>query len=196
MNTTEARQLCQDLRRHSVNSITLRAIVVEGEQERRAVVRDDGKVGWVFERSARVVFEGGKNGPHSVDVGVSSEERVLAHWAGYCAANGLEKPMVGERVRFPSGSSSTGMRTGKVASVGPKRAVVEFYYKKQIARAKKNGTPLSEVKPATATVRISDLEFNVNGAPERSDTLAAIERRNDARSKRAAAARARRGGLL
>lgn len=195
MDIIEARQVCSDLRRHSLNGVTLRAIVVEGDRERRAVIRDDGKVAWDFVLSARVVFEGGAKGPHSLDVGVSSPERVLAHWSGYCEANGLEKPMVGERVRFPSGSSPTGMRTGKVASVGPKRAVVEFYYKKQLARAKKNGTPLSEVKPATATVRLSDLEFNP-ADDTLSDAMNATFRRGDARSRRAAAARARRGGLL
>lgn len=34
----------------------------------------------------RVVFLGGKHGPHSLDVGVSTAARVEAHWEGYCEA--------------------------------------------------------------------------------------------------------------
>ena len=37
--------------------------------------------------AGRVVFTGGKFGPHSLDAGASSADRVLAHWEGYCAAS-------------------------------------------------------------------------------------------------------------
>ncbi len=32
----------------------------------------------------RIVFSGGRGGEHSLDLGCSSAERVLAHWTGYC----------------------------------------------------------------------------------------------------------------
>jgi hypothetical protein len=34
----------------------------------------------------RIVFHGGKHGPHSLCIAVSDEGRVLAHWRGYVAA--------------------------------------------------------------------------------------------------------------
>ena len=42
---------------------------------------------WVTVDGGRIVFTGGRFGEHSLDVRVSSRERVLAHWAGYCEAN-------------------------------------------------------------------------------------------------------------
>lgn len=35
----------------------------------------------------RIVFVGGKDGMHSLVIGASSRERVLAHWAGYVENN-------------------------------------------------------------------------------------------------------------
>lgn len=52
---------------------------------------------------SRVVFSGGKRGTHDID-GDSSTARVLAHWAGYCEANGLRAtPAVGELLHFARG---------------------------------------------------------------------------------------------
>jgi hypothetical protein len=77
----------------------------------------------------RIVFRGGLQGEHSLDISVSCEARVRAHFAGYCENNGLAAaPAVGEHVRFPSGSSSTGWRAGRVVKVGPKRVTIEFHY--------------------------------------------------------------------
>jgi hypothetical protein len=39
----------------------------------------------------RLVFSGGTQGVHSIDVGVSSLARVLAHWEGYCENNGCRR---------------------------------------------------------------------------------------------------------
>ena len=52
---------------------------VQGCPRLSAVVHED-----------RIVFIGGDRGGHSVDIGSSSRERVLAHWAGYCKNNGLD----------------------------------------------------------------------------------------------------------
>lgn len=76
----------------------------------------------------RIVFTGGRDGAHSLAISVSSAERVQAHWAGYCENNTL-RPVVGEYVVFPSGSSPTGKRRGKVVKVGPKRVTIEYRYK-------------------------------------------------------------------
>lgn len=36
----------------------------------------------------RIVFLGGRYGEHSLAVACSSADRVIAHWRGYCEANG------------------------------------------------------------------------------------------------------------
>jgi hypothetical protein len=38
----------------------------------------------------RVVFAGGKHGKHSLCLDVSSDERILVHWRGYCENNGAQ----------------------------------------------------------------------------------------------------------
>jgi hypothetical protein len=38
----------------------------------------------------RVLFTGGKYGDHSLQLNVSSPERIHAHWEGYCESNGGE----------------------------------------------------------------------------------------------------------
>ena len=77
-----------------------------------------------------VVFKGGLYGEAQIWLSVSSEERIRAHFEGYCQANGLRLvPEVGSQVVFPSGSSPTGFRLGRVLSVGPKRAVVSYKFK-------------------------------------------------------------------
>jgi hypothetical protein len=128
MDLVEARKLSFTLRRLCVSREDLRADVVEGADRLVAKVGPDGRPSWKMERDARIVFRGGA-GEHSLDVFVSSSERILAHWEGYCEANGLLRPNVGERVMFPSGSSPDGLRYGQVVKVGTKRAVVTFKYK-------------------------------------------------------------------
>lgn len=80
---------------------------------------------------ARVVFSGGLTGDHSIWLSVSSQERILAHFEGYCEANGMDAPKVGQLVRFPSPSNwqAGGTRLGRVVKVGPKRAVVAYKFK-------------------------------------------------------------------
>lgn len=76
----------------------------------------------------RVVFTGGAQGEHSLDIGASSVERMLAHWAGYIENNGWRVD-VGDVVMFPSASSPSGYRKGVVEAVGPKRVVVSYSFK-------------------------------------------------------------------
>ena len=81
-------------------------------------------------RDGEIVFVGGAYGPASIDVGVSSPERVRAHFEGYLEANGLSiKPRVGQNVRFGSPTTSMGVRTGKVRRLESKRAVVSYVFR-------------------------------------------------------------------
>lgn len=105
MDIDKAIKLSYDLRRHSRWGRLLRADV-EGD---------------------RIVFSGGSQGTHSIDVGVSSLARVLAHWEGYCEQNGMPAPRVGETVTFIGNNGKTTYR-GIVAAVGPKRAAIDFHY--------------------------------------------------------------------
>lgn len=77
----------------------------------------------------RMVLYGGAYGPHSIDIRTSDAKRAEAHWRGYAEASDLLAPKIGELVQFPSGSSRTGTRYGRVLKVGPKRALVEYRYK-------------------------------------------------------------------
>lgn len=108
-----AQELVQSLHRSSENGFTLKAKL---EADR------DGDYA--------VVFTGGRWGEAQIWLSVSSDERIIAHFEGYCVANNLApRPNVGDKVLFPSGSSSTGWRRGKVVSVGPKRATVTYRFK-------------------------------------------------------------------
>lgn len=118
---------------------TLKSFIEIGPEPARA--------GWL--RSDRIVFSGGKDGPHSLDVAASTPERILAHWQGYCENNGLRAaPQVGDTVHFPSASAwqAGGYRKGRVLKVGPKRVRVAFTYK--------------HGGKAETTVRISELRFS------------------------------------
>jgi len=111
----------------------------------------------------RVVFSGGAKGEHGLWLDVSSAERVVAHFEGYCEANGLLAPRVGQRVTFPSASAWQvgGRRRGVVVSVGPKRALVAFTYK--------------HGGKATKHVPIADLVF----APAPSDSSGTLSKQID-----------------
>lgn len=50
----------------------------------------DGRKLFAFEEGGRIVFAGGKDGTHSLCVYATTEARALAHWDGYCQANGVE----------------------------------------------------------------------------------------------------------
>jgi hypothetical protein len=72
---------------------------------------------------------GGRQGPHAVAIGVSSRARVLAHWRGYCENNGLGAvPAPDDTVRFPSRSSGSGSRVGKVLRVTPTRCLIGYRF--------------------------------------------------------------------
>lgn len=117
---------------------TLKAVVEIGPEPAR--------VGW--SRSDRIVFTGGAQGTHSLDVGASSPARILAHWEGYRENNGLAaRPTPGSCVRFPSASAwqAGGYRVGTVLAVGPKRARIAYTFK--------------HGGKAEATVPIRDLRF-------------------------------------
>lgn len=79
----------------------------------------------------RITFTGGKHGPHSIWASVSTAARMEAHFAGYVEANGLKlhEYAVNNRVVFPSSSSSSGTRVGRIVKVTETRVQVEFRYK-------------------------------------------------------------------
>lgn len=148
MDIQEARKLARNLRRHGKMALSVEVVPaatesvpqyqngrqwgymeVDRANQKVAVVGEDGRARWQYVVGGRVVFKGGKSGEHSIDISVSSPERVLAHWEGYCEANGMLKPEVGQLVSFPSGSARAGIRFGRVIKVGTKRALVAFTYK-------------------------------------------------------------------
>ena len=106
MDTAAAIKLSYDLRRCNLTGgFVLRADVKDG----------------------RIVFSGGTQGEHSIAVDVSSKERILAHWEGYCENNQLPLPEVGEKVEF---LGATGVYyKGVVKAIGPKRAKIEFRFR-------------------------------------------------------------------
>lgn len=122
MDIDKAIKLSFDLRRQTRSgSVKLRADVKDG----------------------RMVFSGGSQGVHSVDLRVSTLARVLAHWEGYCENNGMPAPRTGEKVTFVGKSGCT--YRGTVAVTGPKRVLVDFCYRHGGA--------------GRAKVRLGDLRF-------------------------------------
>ena len=83
-------------------------------------------------KDGRVIFSGGKFGEASIDASVSSRARIVAHFDGYCAANGIRwMPREGDRVTFRSASASAqmgGCRDGRVLKVFETRATIAFTY--------------------------------------------------------------------
>lgn len=77
----------------------------------------------------RIVFSGGQKGEHSLDVGVSSRERIIAHWLGYIESNGFVVPEIGDRVIFPAASAPGGERLGKVIGITGSRALMTYRFK-------------------------------------------------------------------
>ncbi len=76
----------------------------------------------------RIAFVGGRHGQHSLAFEVSTAVRVKAHWAGYCENNGYVRPKIGQTVLFPSSSSPSGRRFGRVISAGPDNLRIQFRY--------------------------------------------------------------------
>jgi hypothetical protein len=112
------------------------ARVAEAHKLIRTMVRRDlNRTMFVFadllnspDGDVRVVFRGGAHGSHTLFLSVSSNERIEAHWNGYLPER-LKAPKVCQQVKFPSGSDPAGWRYGKVLSVGPRRAIVEYSFK-------------------------------------------------------------------
>jgi len=66
---------------------------------------------------------------HSLALSTSTEQRILAHWDGFCELRGVKpNPAIGSTVSFPSGSSPSGRRTGKVVGAGPKRVKISYKF--------------------------------------------------------------------
>lgn len=131
MDINSAQKLSYQLRRTSRTGLKIRADIVT-KRERIAVVDENGRAHWSLVETGRIVFSGGKFGPHSIELSCSDEARVMSHWEGYIASSGMLKPEAGQAVMFESASASRkmgGLRYGRVLKVGTKRAVVEFTYK-------------------------------------------------------------------
>lgn len=86
----------------------------------------DGK--WAYRHKAQIVFTGGSQGEHSIDLYASDEARIQAHFEGYCQNNGVFAPRQGQRIAFPSGSAACLYRVGRVERVGAKRALVAYTF--------------------------------------------------------------------
>lgn len=132
MDTNTAHRLASTLKTNIIlpeGGLTIKA-VVEENRDREIVVREnaEGRAERALVKTGRIVFTGGAKGDHSLELSVSDEERIMAHWFGYLEANGF-KLEVGTKVTFPSASNwkQGGVRTGRVTKVGPKR--VEIAYK-------------------------------------------------------------------
>lgn len=123
MNLKSAVALSNRLVRKAANGVTVRA-----EVEGRMLVTDSkGREKWELGPGSSIVFKGGLYGPHSLDLRSSTPQRVMAHWEGYLEASGLSAlPKIGQTVTFQSSSSSTGLRTGKVRRLGPRRATIRY----------------------------------------------------------------------
>jgi hypothetical protein len=122
----------QRFQRLSMNGTVLATVRIYREQflwSQKMARRIDGKLQWVVEPEERLVYTGCPSGEHSIDLGVSSEARAQAHWEGYLEANKIRTaPAVGERINFPSGSATGGIRSGRVVKVGPKRVTVKYRF--------------------------------------------------------------------
>lgn len=106
MDIVKATKLSFDLRRQTCSgSVKLRADVEDG----------------------RMVFSGGSQGVHSIDLGVSTPRRVLAHWEGYCENDGMPAPRAGDKVFFVGHTGRT--YRGTVAATSPKHVLVDFFYR-------------------------------------------------------------------
>jgi hypothetical protein len=81
MNLSAARKLADRLTRSSPQA---RAEVVV--ETKPTVVVKGGRPRWTATETGRIVFSGSPNGKHSLDVGISDEARVRAHWNGYVAS--------------------------------------------------------------------------------------------------------------
>ncbi len=119
-NLLSIRALCKTLVRSTRSTGVFTAEVVEGGLTKVAIRLANDRAAWSVTMTARVVFSCHGRASASLDLADCSEERVLAHWAGYLAANGMTTPKVGQVVSFENGT-----RTGTVVKVGSKRATLK-----------------------------------------------------------------------
>lgn len=137
LTLSEAREVCHTFRRKAIGGSGrtpsqhrgLGAEVRVTGTERFATTDANGRTTWGTRPAVSIVFTGGRFGEASLDLYATSLERLAAHWAGYCSANDWLAPAVGDLVVFPSASSPTGTRVGRVAKVGPRRAVIAYTFK-------------------------------------------------------------------
>ncbi len=127
MNYDQAEKLCQTFRRRAPG------------RELRCRIKKT-----TLPSGSRMIFEGGKWGPHSIGIEISSRKRAEEHWRGYALANELLAPRIGEIVSFPSPSARSGRRRGKVVKVGPKRVTVTYRFKHGGEAAPKS-VPLQDI---------------------------------------------------
>lgn len=92
---------------------------------------------------AEVVFQGGLWGEHSIHLSVSSPERILGHFEGYAAKNGVLSPKVGDLVAF-FGAAGRLPRTAKVLKATRRRVQIEWRYRHGGMSAPR-WVPISEV---------------------------------------------------
>lgn len=101
-----------------------------------------------------IIMDGGKWGSHSISAKVSNGERLIVHWKGYVENQGLtlgpgySSPkqsaqaadyQPGDKVMFQSPSAHKGWRAGTVVRATPKRVLVEYSFKYDLADARKLG---------------------------------------------------------
>lgn len=136
------------------------ARIVKGHSQKQAT-RIGGRLTWKLVDSYSVVFSGGTSS-HSIDLATSSRERILAHWDGYCQANGLRsRPRVDEAVGFVSRSASKAMmgcRPGRVVAVTATTVTVGYWFKSRLERIAK-GLIGTEESRSFVTVPISKVSF-------------------------------------
>lgn len=65
---------------------------------------------------------------HSLSISASTEARVVAHWEGFCEAYGFGLS-VGDRVKHPSGSATSGWRLARITKVSGRRVTVAGRFK-------------------------------------------------------------------
>jgi hypothetical protein len=83
MNAAQAETLCRKL---SFGTVKVRFVPETVRVPQRNAF---GRLEWLEAVGGSIVISGGSHGEHELDLICSSEERVIAHWRGYCEANGV-----------------------------------------------------------------------------------------------------------
>ena len=133
----------------------------------------------IFREGDAIVMAGGKHGAHSINVPVSSAERLLVHWKGYVEDQGLSlgssytrshprpqaqittpggDPLVGQWVSFPSKSSKSGWRRGQVLRVTPKRVLIAFRFNRERDEDRKKGLKFDPTTARTTWRKLTEIK--------------------------------------